>query len=57
MFTADLGVNMQPIPDGVAVLQAIFLGLIIPILSSILPIRSALTKNLGDALDYQRSKT
>lgn len=39
LFTADLGINVQPVPDAVSVLQAIFLGLCIPILSSILPIR------------------
>ena len=44
-------------PDGMASLQALVIGFLIPMLSSIIPIRSVLSKNLNDALDYQRSKT
>jgi len=44
-------------PDTIASLQALGLGFLIPILSSIIPVRSILSKNLNDALDYQRSKT
>lgn len=57
LFTTDMGITVSPAPDGTSVLQALILGLCIPLLSSILPIRSVLTKNLNDALDYQRSKT
>ena len=57
LFSDDLGVEEEIAPDGLATLQALVIGLLIPILSSIIPIRSVLSKNLNDALDYQRSKT
>lgn len=41
--------------DGIAL--GCFLGLLTPILASILPIRSALGKNLHDSLDTRQSKT
>ena len=40
-----------------SILVASFLGLIIPLLAAILPIRTALSKNLHDSLDTQHSKT
>ena len=52
LFTDDLGINMQAIPEEKAIIEALILGFIIPMLSSILPIRAILTKNLNDALDY-----
>lgn len=39
-----------------AIVQALFIGIVIPMLSSVIPIQVALRKNLNDALDYQRSK-
>lgn len=38
-------------------IQALIVGLVIPLLSSIAPIQSALSKNLNESLDLQRSKT
>ena len=40
-----------------AILVATFLGLVIPLIAAILPIRVALSKNLHDSLDTQHSKT
>ncbi len=57
LFTEELGISNKPVPDSFAVLQALIIGIVIPILSSIIPIRSVLSKNLNEALDYQRSKT
>jgi hypothetical protein len=57
LFTPDLGIDADPSPDGLASLQALIIGFMIPLLSAIIPIRSVLSKNLNDALDYQRSKT
>lgn len=37
--------------------QALFLGLLIPALSSIIPIRAALSKSLNESLNTQRSRT
>lgn len=37
--------------------EAIALGLLIPLVSSLVPIKIALSKNLNDSLDANRSKT
>lgn len=57
LFTADMGVDTNPWPSQFAVVQALVVGLVIPLLSSIAPIQSALSKNLNESLDLQRSKT
>jgi ABC-type antimicrobial peptide transport system permease subunit len=57
LFDADMGVDTKPVPSSFAVLQAIIVGLVIPLLSSIVPIQNALSKSLNDSLDLQRSKT
>lgn len=57
MFSADMGLDLTPVPSGFAVIQALIIGILIPVLSSIVPIQSALKKNLNDSLDLQRSKT
>jgi hypothetical protein len=44
-------------PSLTSILMALFLGIMIPIASSIMPIRIVLDRNLNDALDIQRSKT
>ena len=38
MFDKDTGVDVTPVPTGLAVVQACVVGLIIPLLSAILPI-------------------
>lgn len=45
------------LPSLGATLRAIFVGLFIPFMSSIVPIRRVLSANLTDALDTQRSKS
>lgn len=57
LFDADMGVDRTPVPSSFAVVQAIIVGLVIPLLSSIVPIQNALSKNLNESLDLQRSKT
>ncbi|CDW87905.1 family protein [Stylonychia lemnae] len=52
-----LYLDIVPLPSRNAILQALFIGIVIPTLSSILPIQVAMKQNLNDALDYQRSKT
>ena len=51
---ADLQVGL--ILREVVVLRALFVGLLIPIFSSIVPIRRVLSTNLTDALNTQRGK-
>lgn len=57
LFTDDMGIDKTPYPSSFAVYQALGVGLVIPLLSSIAPIQAALNKNLNDSLDIQRSKT
>ena len=56
LFTQDLGFDQSIYPNAMSVTQALCLGLLIPTLSAIIPIRRALSKNLNEALDTQRSK-
>jgi hypothetical protein len=44
------------LPDGRASIQALLVGIFIPILSSIIPIQTALSKPLVASLDVNRSK-
>lgn len=57
LFTSDMGVDTTPSPSKDAVTLALTVGFIIPILSVIPPIQTALAKNLNESLDLQRSKT
>jgi hypothetical protein len=56
-FELKLGLKLDPNPTLQAVYTAMFLGLLIPLISSIIPIKAALSKNLNDALDYSHSQT
>jgi ABC-type antimicrobial peptide transport system permease subunit len=51
-----LSLESDVTPSSSAIVQALFLGIFIPILSVIMPINVALSKSLNDALDTQRSK-
>ena len=55
LFSDDLGFMPSVAPDGYATLQALIIGICIPVLSSIIPIKRALSKNLTDALNTQRA--
>ena len=57
LFTKDMGISSKPVPTSFAIIQALIIGLVIPLLSSIVPIQSALSKNLNESLDVMRSKT
>lgn len=57
LFEQNLGLEFIPVPSVSAFLQACAVGILIPLFSSIMPIQSAMTRNLSDALDYNRSKT
>jgi hypothetical protein len=46
-----------PVPTWFAIMQALLIGILIPLLSSIIPIMRVLGQNLTDALNYDRSKT
>lgn len=57
LLTSQLGIPNDPVPDLFAIVQSLLLGFLIPILSSVLPIKQGLSKNLSDSLDYNRSKS
>ena len=52
-----LQMDFDSVPTTGNILQALFLSTLIPLMSSIMPIRVVLDRNLNDALDIQRSKT
>ena len=54
---SNLHMDFDAIPNLGSILQALFLSTLIPLFSSIMPIRVVLDRNLNDALDIQRSKT
>lgn len=53
----NLQMDFDAIPAAGSMVQALFLSTLIPLCSSIMPIRIVLDRNLNDALDIQRSKT
>ena len=56
-FEVRFGMKLSPHPTYSAIGRSLVLGIMIPIISAILPIREVLGKNLNDALDYTHSKT
>ena len=57
MIGDDLGYMPSVLPSGKATMNALFIGVVIPLASSIVPIRRGLGMNLTDALDVTRSKS
>lgn len=57
IFKADTGIQISSIPCVSATLQALLLGLIIPVISSVLPIQAVMNKQLNESLNSTRSKT
>lgn len=57
LFASLTGVTLNPNLTTDSILSGIGLGLLVPILASVFPIRTALGKNLQDSLDVKRSKT
>lgn len=56
-FESLTGVSIDPVLSWESILTATALGILIPILSAIFPIRTALGKNLFESLDVRHSKT
>lgn len=56
-FEVRFGMKLNPNPSLAAIIRSMALGVMIPLVSAILPIREILSKNLNDALDYTHSKT
>ena len=56
LFSAEMGFTPAAVPGWYASIQALLIGILIPSISSIIPIKRALSKNLNDALNVQRAK-
>ena len=57
LFDSSLDYMPSVVPSGQALGSALFVGVLIPFLSSIIPIRRAISTNLTDALNTERSKS
>ena len=57
IFEAQYNVKIDQYPSLESSLQGIFIGSVIPLMSSILPIKAALQKSIVDALDVLKSNT
>jgi len=55
LFTSEMGFEKSVWPSGTACLQALAIGLIIPLFSAILPIKIALSKTLSETLNTVHS--
>ena len=51
LFTPEMGFSPTVLPDWYSTIQALTIGIMIPVLSSIIPIQRALSKTLVDALN------
>ena len=56
MIADQLGYMPSIVPSGMAISQALFIGLVIPLVSSTVPIKRSLAKNLSETLDVWRGK-
>ena len=57
LLSDNLGYMPSVVPSGMATLNALIIGFIIPLFSSIIPIRQGLSANLTESLDVSRSKS
>ena len=57
LLKENLGYMPSVVPSGRASLNALIIGLLIPLMSSIIPIRRGLEANLNETLDQTRSKS
>ena len=56
LFSEDLGFRPSIMPGWYASIQALIIGIFIPLVSSIIPIKRAISVSLTDSLNTQRAK-
>lgn len=56
IFEEKLENGFEVMPSKTACLYGLFVGLIVPVMSSIMPIVTVLKQSLVDSLDYERSR-
>ena len=54
--SSEVSFDATPLPTGKASLLAISIGIFVPAVSAIIPIKRALSKNLNESINDQRSK-
>ena len=54
--TAGNDLDVKPLPSGKACLLALAIGIFVPAVSAVIPIQRALSKNLNESINDQRSK-
>ena len=52
----EYNIVIEKMPSIDSSIQAVLIGIFIPLISSIMPIRTALARNLAENLDNQRAK-
>lgn len=57
IFKNSIGAEFSPMPTVKATLYALFLGVMMPLIASIWPVRSAMKSSLNLALDMVHSKS
>lgn len=57
LFFKKLNMDLNSFPTTTAIANALIVGIFIPLISALLPIRTALSQNLNESLDYSRSRT
>lgn len=50
IYTPEMGLDVNPIPDWFSAVQALSVGLIVPLISSIVPIQKVLDKTIVDSM-------
>ena len=57
MLSDNLGYMPSVVPSAIGITWAIWIGIFVPLVSSIVPIRRGLSANLTETLDVNRSKS
>jgi ABC-type antimicrobial peptide transport system permease subunit len=57
IYTPEMGLSVSIWPDWYATIQAVMVGLFVPMISAIVPIQRALEKTVCDSMNTTRSKT
>lgn len=57
IYTSEMGLSVSIWPDWYATVQAVMVGLFVPMISAIVPIQRALEKTVCDSMNTTRSKT
>ena len=57
LYTPEMGLKMSALPDWYSTVQAVAVGFLIPLISSILPMQKVLSLTINESLNTQRNKS